>query len=237
MPLPAPTPSAAAAPPGATFDARFDRWTVSRLVDGEVATIESRLTHTVKVVDCGAARVRVTGKCKVVLVDRCAGTHVSLAGVLSTAELVNAEGVTLESGAALPTLQVDKSRRCRFVLSATAARGSQIVSADCEELDVVAEAPCGAGEPPTEGRYTTLRLQPPFDCDGVLDGEGTQQPLPRGAQVRTTIVYASSERPSERGGDDYSGLAEDGRPLVHPVLRSERFVLYERGVLRLGGAF
>jgi hypothetical protein len=235
----------AAPPPGATFDARFDRWTVSRLVDGEVATIESRLTHTVKVVDCGAARVDVVGKAKVVLVDRCAGTHVSLsAGCISTAELVNAEGVTLACGAVVPTVQVDKSSRCRVRLTAAAARGSQIVSADCEELVVLAEAPCGPGSAATDvdveetapavaAAYTWLPVVPPSSDD--VGDDGLLRPLPPGAQSRTPVVY--TQREGGDGGGDFSGLDDDGRPLVEPALRTERFVLYERGLLRLGGAF
>lgn len=94
----------------------------------------ARMADTVCIVDCApGAVVHVRGKCKVLLVDRCVGTHIKSDGALCGTEVVNCRGVALQFTKLNQSTSLDKCERTLVHLTAVDAVDTQAVTCMCTD--------------------------------------------------------------------------------------------------------
>ena len=113
------------------------KWMVEYFKGDREITIEgARMNQTVYIYKCDNSAVKVTGKCNNVILDSCRKTGVVFESLVAGCEIVNCQGVQVQSLGSAPLILVDKTDGCQMFLSKD-SMGAEIVTAKSSEMNVM----------------------------------------------------------------------------------------------------
>ena len=95
------------------------------------------MNQTIYIYKCESSAVKVSGKCNNVILDSCKKTGVVFESLVSGCEIVNCQGVQVQSLGTAPLILVDKTDGCQMFLSQESL-GAEIVTAKSSEMNVLA---------------------------------------------------------------------------------------------------
>ena len=104
--------------------------------DREINIDDAQMNQTVYIYKCENSAVKVTGKCNNVILDSCKKTGVVFESLVSGCEIVNCQGVQVQSLGTAPLILVDKTDGCQMFLSKD-SMGAEIVTAKSSEMNVM----------------------------------------------------------------------------------------------------
>ena len=104
--------------------------------DREINIEDAQMNQTVYIYKCENSAVKVTGKCNNVILDSCRKTGVVFESLVSGCEIVNCQGVQVQSLGTAPLILVDKTDGCQMFLSEDSL-GAEIVTAKSSEMNVM----------------------------------------------------------------------------------------------------
>jgi len=112
-------------------------WMVEYFKDNQdIAIPEVQYNQTVYVFRCERSTVRVSGKCKSIVLDGCEKTAVVFDDVATTCEFVNCRSVQMQVFGKVPTISIDKTEGCQMYLS-RASIGTEIVTDKSSAINVL----------------------------------------------------------------------------------------------------
>ena len=113
------------------------KWMVEYFKGDREITIEgAQMNQTVYIYKCDNSAVKVTGKCNNVILDSCRKTGVVFESLVAGCEIVNCQGVQVQSLGSAPLILVDKTDGCQMFLSKD-SMGAEIVTAKSSEMNVM----------------------------------------------------------------------------------------------------
>jgi len=104
--------------------------------DREITIDGAQMNQTIYIYKCENSAVKVTGKCNNVILDSCRKTGVVFESLVSGCEIVNCQGVQVQSLGTAPLILVDKTDGCQMFLSKTSI-SAEIVTAKSSEMNVM----------------------------------------------------------------------------------------------------
>lgn len=104
--------------------------------DREINIDGAQMNQTIYIYKCENSAVKVTGKCNNVILDSCRKTGVVFESLVSGCEIVNCQGVQVQSLGTAPLILVDKTDGCQMFLSKDSL-GAEIVTAKSSEMNVM----------------------------------------------------------------------------------------------------
>lgn len=104
--------------------------------DREITIDGAQMNQTIYIYKCENSAVKVTGKCNNVILDSCRKTGVVFESLVSGCEIVNCQGVQVQSLGTAPLILVDKTDGCQMFLSKDSI-SAEIVTAKSSEMNVM----------------------------------------------------------------------------------------------------
>ena len=104
--------------------------------DRDIVIEGAQMNQTIYIYKCESSAVKVSGKCNNVILDSCKKTGVVFESLVSGCEIVNCQGVQVQSLGTAPLILVDKTDGCQMFLSQESL-GAEIVTAKSSEMNVL----------------------------------------------------------------------------------------------------
>merc|ERR1712165_327424 len=112
-------------------------WMVEYFKDNQdIAIPDAQYNQTVYVFRCERSTVRVSGKCKSIVLDGCVKTAVVFDDAATSCEFVNCQSIQMQVMGKVPTILVDKTEGCQMYLSKDSI-ATEIITNKSSEINVL----------------------------------------------------------------------------------------------------
>uniref|UniRef100_A0A915C4V9 C-CAP/cofactor C-like domain-containing protein n=2 Tax=Parascaris univalens TaxID=6257 RepID=A0A915C4V9_PARUN len=151
--------------PAKTWLENGKQWNVEYHKNNQNIIVEiTDMKQTVYVFKCEGSVIQVKGKVNSITLDSCKKTSIVFDSLLSQVEVINCQGVQIQTLGAMPTLSIQKTDGCQVYLSKE-AMGAEIVTSKSSEMNVLV---------PTDISGDFMEFPVPEQFKTVFDGKKLQ---------------------------------------------------------------
>eukprot|EP01119_Soliformovum_irregulare_P006967 TRINITY_DN19377_c0_g1_i1.p1 TRINITY_DN19377_c0_g1~~TRINITY_DN19377_c0_g1_i1.p1 ORF type:complete len:161 (+),score=41.56 TRINITY_DN19377_c0_g1_i1:117-599(+) len=144
-----------------------NKWNVDNVKTKEPVTINiTENKQSVDIFKAEGAVIIVKGKCTSITINNCKKTGIVFDDVIASVEVVNSNGLQLQSNGTIPNISIDKSQGVQVYIQTEAGKQVQIVTCASTEVNVVTPGATENDDP--KEQFIPNQFISTFDSKGVL---------------------------------------------------------------------